>query len=397
MEIDSLINNLLNELKDKIEINRVDSRFNDEVFFYSFSTNLKTTSDRISNGYGYSFNSKKLALLKSLAEAYERHCNYIFDGKNTIKGSYSELSKTVKLLNSDCFKRGFKNEILTWSEAKSLFTKSKIYIPSQQIYLSNLIKEKPLTSRISTGCAAGSSHKDTLLRCIYEIIERDAFMCWYLYKLPAKEILISKLNNKNIQEIFKKSYDFKLDLKVFDITQDIPIPTFLVVIIDKTGIGPAITVGCKSGFNKIKTLTSTIEECFAMRTTRRIRFNNLRINNINNTTERMTYWYPTSSIKLLNFLFNSKKINLTINSYKNEYEQVLKILNNKKLDIFYKNISQIKKLDKKIIVYKAIIPKLQPLWQDEKMFELKINRKNDLEKYYNFKIKKINKYPHPLT
>lgn len=431
--IDSSIRNLslLFSKTDLIRgIKRVKQHY-DEPQFHQFSANLnsqylKSDSRKFSaRASGFSFFSRELAFLKCCGESIERYCNHVFF-KDLVKfkGPFSNIKK--KALDPQAFvsfsskqkkenlrlKLG-KNSIFCWTEGKSLLDERKILIPSQLIYLSYpLIKREPLIrSQISTGAAGGSCLSAAIVRGIYEIVERDSFMIYYLNKIPSPGVDLKNMKDNRVQRLLDVASRYKLRIVVLDITTDLEIPAYVSIVIDKTGIGKAVSVGLKANLNNISAIIGSIEEAFHTRLwmrreheKRKGKIKKIKLKEISDFIDRGLLWYPNGAIKKLNFWLKNQKTIEVKKAQRNltsgeQLEQLTDLLKKHSCEAYFAKlmISQLEKLN--YFVVKVIIPKLHPLYLKEKHPYLGGERLYEVPKKLGFKTKKeseLNKYPHPF-
>lgn len=399
--------------------------YNDEPKLYGYIIYFK---DKYSNAEsenagaaGLSLNKKK-ALLKALGETLERYSLSANNNRKFIFSSFNELVKLNKsafnpkslILFSD--KKPFTSYVnrkkLHWVEGKSLISNKKVLVPAQLVYIPYLYQnsEPILRFPISTGAAAGVTLTDALYRGICEVVERDAFMIAYLNKIPSPLVDLPAIKDKLIYDIINVFKKYKLELIVLDLTTDLQIPAFAAITIDKTGIGPAVSVGLKAGFNIKETIVGAIEESLMVRFWTRdeitYKTDYKRSNVIKTIGDRAYFWSRLSSMKYLDFWLNSKipkKVN--IREFKhldnNLLENVIKLLSQKNIEIIYVDITDetVKKHD--FVVVKVIIPQLQPLYLEEDYPYFREERLFNTPVAMGFlqkpKIKsQLNKIPHPF-
>src|SRR5581483_5935627 len=251
------IHQLLNVM-DKLDLLKDIQRapnFPDEPYTYGFTLrlqNIATFSDgdfKNLTASALSFFSAEIGLLKCLMEGLERFSLVTYKNTQIKRSSFTNLKKYALDPMQFVNKASTKDLEFGWLHGIDFIEDRSCLLPAQTLhinYLQNHKDEAFLTSPVSTGAAAGFTHESTLLRALYEVIERDAFMCVYLNKNKPPQIDISRINNNNVQTIIRKAKRYRLELFVFDITNNLNIPTFLAVLIDKTGIGPAVSVGLKT-------------------------------------------------------------------------------------------------------------------------------------------------------
>lgn len=381
-----------------------------------------------STASGVSFFSERLAILKCLAEAVERYCNFAFfnnlidfvgtHGEGRMEmlnpknvSGFSESQLKSKNLRKDIIKNSSR---FSWTEGISLTSEKKILIPSQLIYLSypRLNDEPTIYPSISTGCAGGSCLSAALVRGIYEIIERDAFMIFYLNKLHPPRIKLDQIVDDRIQNLLQISRRYKMEIFSFDITTDILVPTFLSVVVNHTGIGKAVSVGSKCSINPITALVGSIEETFNTRTWIRTEYESNYEKVIPDTLEvksdiktRGFLWYEQNAIKKLEFFLESPKSKLLTfdtRKYKSSGKQLMYLLNILKTlgyDVLYKDITIPIFKDLNYHVVKVIVPQMQQFYLNEKYKLLGGKRLYEVPQKLGYKAKKeeeLNAFPHPF-
>lgn len=398
--------------------------YNDEPKPYGYTVYFKDKYSTAENEYagaaGLAF-SKKKALLKALGETIERYSLSVNNDKRFIYISFNELIKLKKssLAPKDLIlfsnKKNYVNNLdrkkIRWVEGRLLITNKKILVPAQLVYVPYLYhhSEPILRFPISTGAAAGITLTDALYRGICEVVERDAFMIAYLNKLPFPQVSILKIKDKLISNITDSFKRYKLELVILDLTTDLQIPVFAAIILDRTGIGPAVAVGLKAGFNIKDTIIGAIEESLMVRfwTRDEIAYKaDYKESKVIKTIEdRAHFWSRLSSMRYLDFWFNNetlKKINLKdFKHLDNNLEKIVKLLSQKNIEIIYVDITDKTVRKYGFMVVKVIIPQLQPLYLDERYPYL------GGERLYNVPVKigilktprtksQLNKIPHPF-
>lgn len=402
-----------------LELDRM-MQYNDDVkviHYYAKLRYLKKNSD--GNSYanssavsGLSLYSKEMALLKCLMEAVERYSVSVYKNDNITNGNYEQIAKLGEVLDPSSVSAGYlKSKELGWIEGVNLSENSKCFLPAQLVYL--YYKKRSAESalaypNVTTGTAAGFDFESTVLRGIYEVIERDAMMGIYLNKISAPKLDMNMFKNRYIKELIKKCERYKLELNVFDITTDLGIPTIMAVLIDRTGIGPAISIGTKTSASVEEAFLGAITEPFLTRIWLRMEMEkeNIKIpknsRGIASLLDRGLFWSSPSMIKELNFLlqqestsFNNKK---KVEKEKMSLEYVLQTLKNSGLTVYGADITA--PMFQKIgcLVYKIIIPNLQPLYLNEYEKGVVLNKKRleSIQKFFGNKSGELNNIPHPF-
>ncbi len=394
----------------------------DEPPYYYYSATIKNNKNYTKRNNlidvgiiysgGISFFSKELAMLKCLSEAVERIAQesfrkdlIIYDTFQNIKGNALNPSLNIK-------NKKVETELLGWIKGKNLLNNKEYFIPAQYIHYSyyRYRKETLLTQLISTGGATGWSHESTLLTGLYEVIERDAFMTAYFLKAPVSHIDLSSIEDVQIIEIIKLLERYNLEWHVFDITNDLKVPAMTSIIIDRTGYGPAVTVGASCSFDQKENIIKSLSEALMIRPWVRAYFNNPESTILKNQTktkliesrvERAFHWYPLDAIKNLSFWLKAKTKKITLkeksfNSISEELESVMKIISGKNLNYYYADISHTKMVENGFRVYKVIIPELHGLSLHESNLFHNYERLEAVAKHFNIKKYSLNTIPHPF-
>ncbi len=388
-------------------------RFLDEPRIYSYAGLISEKPDQEADplvSAGTSFFSPETALLRCLGESIERYCWFHYKSPSEIMCSYSEIADRALNPTSISSEISDKNTLI-WVKGFNLTRKRTVYIPRQLVYFNNnaLPKEFPLSQpSISTGCAGGFDKTSTLLRGIYEVIERDSFMSFYLTKTKAPLIAIEDIEDPQVQYIRQQCKRFNLELYIFEVTTDLKIPAFLTILIDRTSVGPAISCGAKCSFDTKRAIYESMTEAFLTRTWIREVLsknayspNSYKPKTITSVKERGLYWSHPSAITRIDYLIKQKKkkIAYTKRVLNNELQlkKVLAFLAMKGHEVFYVNLGE-RFLNQKYSVFKTIIPTLQPLYlaETEKISSLRKERLNEVSSFFGNNKYDINTVPHPF-
>jgi ribosomal protein S12 methylthiotransferase accessory factor len=407
----SIINNIITSFE------RVNP-FHDEPhnFLYTarlrnprFFSNIK--SHPIFAAAGISFQSDSLAAIKCLGESVERFCQLTNRGLKLEYHAYEKIKKNALDPSSFEGDTPVENKKINWVWGINLTQKKKCLIPAQLIFMFPRSKNKDMYTvnqpSITTGAAGGFTPEETLLRAIFEIIERDSFMTFYLNKQRAPLIDLSGIKNRQIQRIIERSKRYNLNIYVLNITNDLEIPTFLTLLVDRTGKGPSVTCGAKTDFDINKAILGSIEEAFLPRPGIRsamlkydMKIPKISHDDIISITSRGLFWANPRMLSHLGFALDQNPIPLRLHSsYLSDREALKKIINlltAKGCEIYYADITlpMFKALG--YHVYRVIIPQLQPLYLDERSPVIRMNRLGEVADFFGFKNASINKLPHPF-
>ncbi len=406
-------------------------QFTDEPRFYEYTAEVGDYSKYSDAPYekdfgsGLSYDERK-AKIKALAEAIERFSMSVYRKEDLIKESYNTLkskainptlflnfSKSQYQIPTDELKNNIKKYLFYWTTIYSIKENKTMLIPAQLIYVPFNLDVISLRHPISTGAAVGTSYTAAIYRGICEIIERDAYIINYLAKIPAPRINESSIKNKKIKELISYFKRYFLELHLFNITTDIKVPVILALIIDKTGVGPSLSVGAKCDLNIENAIIGAIEE--AQKTRTWIRYlmiiNNEKYEKLKNHPERIKsmedrglFWAHKELYKKYDFLINSNnRINVNKNKVPKLLNQKLKLtlnaVNNAGLSVYVKDISP-ESLISPFKVVKAVIPEAHPLflYEDKKyLWSKRLFKVPVLLGYKKNENFKLNEFPHPFV
>ena len=233
-------------------------------------------------------------------------------------------------------------------------------------------------------------------------------MTIYLTKGTPTIIDLTTIKCKKIQNIIEQYWRYRLETILIDITNDIGIPVYLTMLIDRTGLGPAISLGLKAGMDSHNVIIGSMEEAILTRPWIRKMIKSRTINNtkasgntLHSIEERALYWFHSSMLAKIRFLIRGsvtlfKTTPFLHKNKKQELKTVINMLNKRNYNVYYIDITTnlFKKLN--YFVYKIIIPGLQPLYLDEGHKTLQYDRLNSVSRYFHKNALIINEVPHPL-
>ena len=141
----------------------------------------------------------------------------------------------------------------------------KMFIPASMVFLP--YSKRPIVREmISTGLACGPTLDQAIFSGICECIERDAFTITWLARLPAPRIpmymLLDLIPSRHRSWGERVLHTFKcrgVDMTINNITTDIGIPTFLVIVANSVK-KPHMYVATASHLRVDVALLKTIEE-----------------------------------------------------------------------------------------------------------------------------------------
>lgn len=196
------------------------------------------------------------AIRAALGEAVEHYCASQVNKQSTRLTSLEELPDAVTplecVLYSDAqyaraklpYHRWQPQDSLTWTPMRELPLGREVFAPAQLVYLTFTAQREEdfLTTPNSNGLAAGPDLEFAILNGLYELIERDGFLITWMNKLPAPEVEFAGANDlaQSIKEHYAR---YGTEIRVFNVSTDIPVYVMMAMALDRTGEGPAVLVG----------------------------------------------------------------------------------------------------------------------------------------------------------
>lgn len=390
------------------------SSYNDEPTFFQFNVLFNDKSGEESPeavATGTSF-SELSALRKAFGEMVERYSLSAMDQGVLRKKPYSNrvnmldpkrfLAFTPSKLNQlNLTEKSYHEAKFSWVKSKNIQTLTDYYLPAQLIYVpyEYRTEEPDLLISNSSGAACGMNLKEALYRGVCELIERDSFLIAYLNKLPCKRIDISSIADNEIKDLVRRISRYNLEIHLIITTQDISVFSICAVILDKTGLGPSVSIGLKAGFDKKEVIVGALEEALMTRSwirdgvATKTQSANVSTQSIRTIEDRADYWFNKNMISKLNFWLEADNlVNLRLTNFKKDYEarvqKIRKLFKKKGIDCYFLDITSNLFKEYPVCVVKVVSPDLLPMYLDEKYPHFGKRRLQN--------VSKINKVPHPF-
>ncbi len=217
----------------------------------SITANLNKISDiyipGAQGGAGFSYEE---AAIGAVGETVERYCSAAYSWDDLIYASAAELGAAAigldqfALYTDDVYnhplsalERWDANQPIYWKEARSLHDGRLRYLPAVLVYtpfrLDSPKKSRMHAISVSSGQACHTDLATAHLSGLCEAIERDAFMITWMRRIPPTEIDIRA--DSLLDGVYRRYFECRgVQFRVFDITLDIDVPSFLCV---GSGIG----------------------------------------------------------------------------------------------------------------------------------------------------------------
>jgi ribosomal protein S12 methylthiotransferase accessory factor len=234
---------------------------------------LAPPEERVAAGKGLTDDD---AMRAAFGEAIEHYCAAQVNEQNTRLARWTELegqsispaefvlySETQYARNDFRHHRWKPDDEVTWTPVRELPDEHEILAPTSLVYLTSTMSraEDRLTFSTSNGLAAGPNLKFAILNGLYELVERDGFLITWMNKLPAPQVDFSGLSG--LAASIKTHYEaFGTEVRVFNVSTDLPIYVMMAIGLDMKGQGPAAMVGLGCNLDpRVALLKSLLEVC----------------------------------------------------------------------------------------------------------------------------------------
>jgi ribosomal protein S12 methylthiotransferase accessory factor len=343
----------------------------------------------------------------ALGEAVERMCllHPHYKSREVVSSSYRKLKKPkVDIFDLAGFTSqqrsgaGAKynltydaDSVFEWVPCTDMTNSTTLYAPLQWFSFSHVMEklvcrtpedsvEPMLTVPITTGAAAGQNLHDAILAGLLEVIERDAFIIYWLNQMQAQRIDLSTIKNEEIAQLSAIASDYRLEIHALYLQTDIPVHTISVVILDRTGAGPAVMVSAKSGYDINAILISLLHDSLGQRSQVRKTYDDIFTAqtaaepNIIDHAGRMIYWYHQKQIEKIEYFIGGDTVAVSdfptyveANSTQTDLMQLIQWFRENDYQVLYRELisPKLKKITEDLSVVMVKVPKLQPVYLEE--------------------------------
>ena len=119
---------------------------------------------------------------------------------------------------------------MDWSPVWSLTAGRHRWLPTSMLYFSMPIGGEPVyCPPDSNGCAAGNTLEEAVLQGFFELVERDAFACWWYNRVALPEVDLDSFDDPYLSRARGYYRAHKRELWVLDATVDLGVPVFVAV------------------------------------------------------------------------------------------------------------------------------------------------------------------------
>ena len=207
----------------------------------------------VSQGKGHCLDAAKVSGIMESIEGF--HAENI--DLNVVKDTYNNLkTRQENVIQIDGLARNCEynfdgDDLIDWVKCQSLVVDKPVWTPYEIITASFLIPEEKGRGFFiadSNGLASGNTIGEAINHALFEVIERDCLALWQLTPIDLqhkRRVNPQTINDPFLERLIDKFTTQNILMGVWDITNDLNIPTFICKIVSKenTGVRPAFGIG----------------------------------------------------------------------------------------------------------------------------------------------------------
>jgi len=210
------------------------------------------------------------------------------------------------------------------------------------------------------------------------------------------------LLDPEIDDVVSRFEAVGLELHVVELLTDFPVLVYAAMVIDRTGAGPAFTIGASASASAKSAFMKATSEAL----TTRLAMKNKNYDDFDehdiDRDERIMYWCDPKRLLDIEFLFRGeKKIrelkHLGYANLKKDYKNILTEMRARKYPVYSVEISDTKSKKLGLRTVQIVIPQLQPLHLNEQFPYFGGERLHDVPNGLGYTpAKTLNALPHPF-
>jgi len=149
---------------------------------------------------------------------------------------------------------------IDWAAAWSLTYQRRVWLPAAYCFYAHAQHSDGMFCIAnSTGCAAGRTFSEAVVRGLYELVERDACAIWWYNRLPRPEIDASSFGDQFFPATTAALRDHGRSLKIFDLTHDLGLAV-VAAVSWRTSDMMGLRLGCGAHSDFVKAATQASGE-----------------------------------------------------------------------------------------------------------------------------------------
>lgn len=267
---------------------------------------------------------------------------------------------------------------IEWIEAVNMKTGSKIWVPANAVFHPYVTRNASHIFKSNTnGLASGNVLEEAILQALCEIIERDAWSFFEVFKNKVR-LDVSNCDNEIINDFLTKFEDAGIELTLLDLTSDVGVCTIAAVADDVKLKDPALlTMGIGTHLNPEIAVIRAISEVAQSRATQihgtredTVRADFMRKAGYDRMKRINKHWFDDSGeIKDLNLLND-----LSSDDISKDIGSILDLLDNVGCsDVYFVDLTR---EEVGVPVVRVIVPGMEVYSVDNERFGNRLAKKN---------------------
>ncbi len=237
-----------------------DGRYINDSFGNGFSQDIRTAFSQAIGEFleRYFLTLYKDTLLMKDSRRNLRRRNIPFIDPDEVAGfSEEQKEKNISFHFSD-------DSVLSWIPV-SRSGSSPMYIPAQFIFWNYLRRGEPFLREGNTNGAGGMfSPEGAILSGLYELIQRDGFLLYWMNSLGPRKIAPESIPDNVFRSLLRQSRRYGFKIHCLDTTSDVGIPSSIVVLEDARGFYPRFVMGGGCDADPRKSFRKALEEAWGV-------------------------------------------------------------------------------------------------------------------------------------
>ena len=224
--------------------------------------------------------TREQARSAAIGEGLERYCCSVFSPSDLICASAEALDGEHALCRASDFALFHPEQPgryplpgeqtpIAWTWGWSLLHDRPLLVPACLVYMPYFpcfreLDEQVAAPAVSTGLACATSIDQAILGGIYELVERDAFMVAWSNRLPVPRV--DPQSHPELRRLYRERLQREgLEYVLVQTTSDIPIASFLCLLIDEHRTPPMICVGGATSLDPVRAAGKAMAEAVQTR------------------------------------------------------------------------------------------------------------------------------------
>lgn len=214
----------------------------------------------------------------AIGEGLERYCASQFSQDDLVFGSIQDLSGQHDLMTPASFAMFHPDQpgdfvpveddtLIAWVPAWSLGQGKPVLVPASMVYMPYFPSregERPAGPSMSTGLACAAGRDLALLKGILECVERDAFMVAWMNRLAVPQVDFT--SHPRLARLYQDNLRRDgLEYRLYRTTLDLPIASYLCLLVDNSRTPPMIAAGGAAGLDPVEAAAKAMTEAVQTR------------------------------------------------------------------------------------------------------------------------------------